>query len=45
MTEQGAKSFLHGMFSAFNNADWNLLYKEFMWEDCLFINGEGALGT
>ncbi len=42
MTEQGAKRFLHGMFSAFNNADWELLYKEYMWEDCLFINGEGA---
>ena len=25
MTEQEAKSFLHGMFSAFNNADWDLL--------------------
>jgi hypothetical protein len=42
MTEQEAKIFLHGMFNAFNKADWDTLYKEFMWEDCLFINGEGA---
>lgn len=42
MNDQEAKIFLNGLFDTFNNQDWNLLFKKYIWEDCQFINGNGV---
>jgi hypothetical protein len=41
ITEEDARAFLRGLFAAYNKRDWETFFGEYVWEDCLFVNGDG----
>ena len=40
-TEEEAREFVLGLFEAYNRKDWENFFGKYVWEDCLFINGNG----
>ena len=42
MTYDEAKVFISGFFKTFNEQDWKTFFSKYVWEDCLFINANGA---
>jgi len=40
-TETEAREFLRGLFESYNNRDWEKFFGSYVWEDCLFFNGNG----
>jgi hypothetical protein len=40
-TEQEAREFLRGCFESYNVRDWDRFFDKYVWETCLFFNGDG----
>ncbi len=40
-TETEAREFLRGLFDSYNTRDWDRFFDRYVWEDCLFFNGNG----
>lgn len=43
MDRDKAKAFISGLFNAYNNQDWETLFSKYLWEDCLFVTGNGSI--
>lgn len=41
-TEKEAREFLRGWFKSYNNRDWVTFFGKYVWDDCVFINGNGV---